>query len=295
MTQVDSGWLTPPALLSAMGRFASEPDVPCNIAFRLGVPQGGKLRGCDDLKDSGTSAMCVVRSPITLCGWDHIAEATRVIRAFPRAWAFGKVDHRAAYKFLPLRPSDAQYAVIALWNPDDENWYGCRPRTQLFGSTASVLHYNCFSRLLTTLLTRLLMIPLLGYFDDFGFYAPLEYAVETLDRVARFCHILRIPLKEEKSAAGPIMTFLGLTGPFPSPDNDMTSSVRLDNAKDQRWARDIGTILVRRSISHATLEALIGRLNFAQTTTFTASIGQCLSPYMQSFTRNATFPACPQR
>ena len=79
-----------------MGRFVAEPDMPCNIAFRFGVPQDGKLRGCDDLKDSGTNAMCVVRSPITLCGWGHIAEATHTIRAFPRSWSFGKVDHRAA-------------------------------------------------------------------------------------------------------------------------------------------------------------------------------------------------------
>ena len=278
MEQVAAGWLTPPALLNAMGRFAHDPDTPCNIAFRFGVPQDGKLRGCEDLKDSGTNAMCVVRSPITLCGWDHIAEAAHLFRSRPQAWAFGKVDHRAAYKFLPLRPSDSTLAVIALWNPDDENWYGCQSRTQLFGSTASVLHYNCFPRLLTTFLTRLLMLPILGYFDDFGFFTLRDSAETTLGHVTRFCRILCITLKEEKSAVGPIMTFLGLTGTFPCPSNDMVLSVCLDDGKTQRWTRSIRDILAARSISHASLEALIGRLNFAQTNTFNRFARGMLKP-----------------
>ena len=140
MTQVVSGRLSPPALSNYKGMFPHEPDVPCNIAFRFGSPKDGKLRGCDDVKGSGDNAMCVVRSPITLFGRGHIAEASHIVRSRPKAWAFGKVDHRAAYKFLPLRPSDSGFAAIALWSPDDENWYGRRPRTQLFGSAASVLH-----------------------------------------------------------------------------------------------------------------------------------------------------------
>ena len=86
------------------------------------------------------------------------------------------MGHIAAYKFLPLRPSDSQFAAIALWNPDGENWYVCFPRAHLFGSTAAVLHYNCFSRLLTALLTRLLTLPIFGHFGDFGFYTLEETA-----------------------------------------------------------------------------------------------------------------------
>ena len=97
------------------------------------------------------------------------------------------------------------------------------------------------------------MLPIFGYFGDFGFYALEESAAQTLERVIRFCRILGIPLTLEKSAVGPIITFLGVTGSFPSPTNDMTLSVRLDSGKAQRWARDIRVILAQRSISHATL------------------------------------------
>ena len=286
MSQVQEGWLTPPEILDTAGNFANDPLTPCNVAFRFGVQQEDKLRGCDDLKDSLTNTACRVASPITLCGWDHIAEASLRLTSAPRDWVFGKVDHRAAYKFLPIREDDSRFAVIALWNPDTEDWFGFRPRTQLFGATASVLHYNCFSRLLTTLLVRLLRLPLFGYFDDFGFFTSKAEASATLLMVLRLCELLRIPLKQEKSEIGQFVTFLGLAGYFPCPANGMSLRISLAPAKAAKWADSILNFLRQRFLPHSALEALIGRLNFAQSTTFNRFARGMLKPlYLMLYSR----------
>ena len=151
LVQVSEGWLTAPEPMDQNRRFQEHPLGQCNIAFRLGVEQADKLRGCDDLKDSLNNTACAVRTPITLPGWDHIAAATRILAGCKCAWSFGKVDHKAAYKALPIKPGDAKYAIIALWGPKRKIWCGFRTRTQLFGSAAAVLHYNSLSRIIASL------------------------------------------------------------------------------------------------------------------------------------------------
>ena len=130
LKQVQEGWLTPPDPLNHNGHFLEHPREECNIAFRLGVEQTDKLRGCDDLKGSLTNTDCTIRTPIALPGWDHIASDTRILADRRCSWSFGKVDHKAAYKALPIRPDDSRYAVIALWGPKRLIWCGCRTRAQ---------------------------------------------------------------------------------------------------------------------------------------------------------------------
>ena len=49
-------------------------------------------------------------------------------------------------------------------------WWAFRPDAQLVGSTASVLHYNVFSRNLISIFSRIFLVPCVAYFDDFGWY-----------------------------------------------------------------------------------------------------------------------------
>ena len=202
MAQVGDGWITDPRVLDSQGNFEAEPDTPIINAYRFGVPQDSKLRGCDDLKDSRTNTACVVQTPISLCSWGHIAESIHLSRHLDHEWAFGKIDIRSAYKFLPIASKDSPLAVVTLWCPCRERRFGFATRTQLFGSTASALHYKCFSHILTTFLTRILLTPTFGYFGDFGFLTPADSASSALKFVVKFCDILGISLKAEKSDAG---------------------------------------------------------------------------------------------
>ena len=135
--QAQEGWPTASRLLDADGNLSEEPDIAITIASRFGLSQEGKLRGRGDLKGPLANTTCVIQTPITLCGWDHIADATHLFRGQQREWAFGEVGRRSAHKF-PICNTDASYAAIALWCPKSEPWFGCAKRTQLFGITAPV-------------------------------------------------------------------------------------------------------------------------------------------------------------
>ena len=288
--QVKRGWVTTPEPLSPEGRFIARPHEECNIAFRFGAQQAGKLRGCDDLRDSLTNTACAVRSPITLPGWDHIAAAARILNTTLCDWSFGKVDHQSAYKALPIRPADINYAVLALWNPLESAWYGSKTRTQLFGSTAAVLHYNCFSRVIASLVCRILAIPMVGYFDDFGFFTRSADEDETMSLVNEFLSLLGVELKVAKSVIGNSNVFLGLSAFFPRPSNGMSLVISLPREKARRWARMIREIIATAHISHATLESLIGRLSFAQTSVFGRFARAMLKPLYAKLFSPRFFP-----
>ena len=268
LSQVAKGWLEHPRPLSATGDFADPPFEEINTAFRFGVRQSGKLRGCDDFKDSLTNRRCRITTPITLPGWGHITSASRILSTRQCAWAFGKVDHEATYKALPLRPADARHAVIALWDNTTKAWFGFKPKTLLFGSAAAVLHYNCLSRLLASLACRILMLPTIGYFGDFGFFAYAPDSAMDMATFSEFCSLLGLSLKMAKSSIGTRNTFLGISAHFPAPTNRMTLTLALTPEKASTWASLIDRFIAEGHISHAQLEALIGRLGFAQTAVF---------------------------
>ena len=96
-----------------------------------------------------------------------------MLNAHDRDLAFFKADHEAAYKQLPLGYSHANLAVIAPRSPVDDQWYGFVSRTLMFGAVSTVLHCNVLSRILSELVSQLLGIPLLCFFDDFGTVIPL--------------------------------------------------------------------------------------------------------------------------
>ena len=74
-----------------------------------------------------------------------------------------KADHADAYKQLPVATKDELAAAVTLKGPVGGEWYGFIPHTQLLGSTAAALHYNCLSRVIASLACRVLKIPRVGY------------------------------------------------------------------------------------------------------------------------------------
>ena len=118
------------------------------------------------------------------------------------------------------------------------------------------------------MICRLLLIPTLGYFGDFGFFARSSGEKEAFAAVTEFLDMLGIELKAEKSVIGATNVFLGLTAFFPRPSNGMSLVISLPREKAHHWARMIQTIIANDTVPHATLESLIGRLSFAQTAVF---------------------------
>ena len=245
MTQVDKGWLGVPAPLDLMGRTRLHDEPDPVVAFRFGVDLIDKIRSCDDLKYSTTNEYCTVWAPIKLPTWGHIGQMTLDVKETNRPWSFSKVGHEAAYKQLPLGPTHAKYATVALRRPTLGAWRAFRPHTLLFGAEAAVTHYNCFSRTLAVLINRIFGIPLMSYFDDLGALTPSEITQLALETIKEFLLILMIFLNGRKTNLGEDLVFLGLLGFPPNPSRRMTLAIVLPQDKKDRWVAAIKTSLTK--------------------------------------------------
>ena len=277
LEQAQAGWMDSPRILNSSGRFGDAPSFPINNAFRFAVVQGAKIRACDDLRASETNRSCKAIAPISLPSWEHVAQISNDLLKSGRGLAFGKADESDAYKKLPLKAPDAFLAVITLQGPDGK-WYVFTPRSQLFGSTAAVVHYNTFPRLLAPLFTRLFGIPLIGFFDDYGFLIFKSVMEESLSTFRQFCSILGIDLSEKKCSVGTTNTFLGLKGVSPSKVNSCSLTISMGPEKSAKWSELIVDYLAKGSIDRKSLDKLIGRFAFALTNIFGKFARSMISP-----------------
>ena len=122
-------------------------------------------------------------------------------------------DHADAYKQL-IREENELAAAATLNTPSGEQWYGFIPRTQFLGPAAAVLHYNCFSRATASLARRVLRMPCVSYFDDFGIIAPSCLVDPALAAFAEPNESLPVAPKKRKSEAGPFPECLASPSAF---------------------------------------------------------------------------------
>ena len=162
----EKGRPNPPRKLNSSGLFIGNARGLRNPTFRSPTQQADKIRLVGDLKHSEVKRYTLVGHPIRLPTWDLLVELC--IRVIPsgRDWPFGKVDHIAAYKNLPPCYGGQQFAPIVVRNPIGNAFYAFRPTAQLFGPTASFLHYIALSRLLVTIAIRVFAIPAIWYCGD---------------------------------------------------------------------------------------------------------------------------------
>ena len=204
LAQEKKGWLEGPFDISVDAVVTrGDSQFRCNPAFRFGVLQGEKLRAVDDLKQSYTNAAAQVLTPINLPTWDHFSSLIKLMTKLAPSLplGFAKADHSDAYKQLPLRPDHRGLAAITLREPSSGRWRCFLPNTQVFGSTTAVLQYNCLSRVIATLARRLLKIPVMGYFDDFGIVDPLSLTKEALQAFTELNRILG-SISESRNQSG---------------------------------------------------------------------------------------------
>jgi hypothetical protein len=183
-----------------------------------------------------------------------------------RAW--GKADHKAAYKQLPLGQESRDFAWIAIQDPVSGKYSLHQAKTLIFGSTVAVLHYNCVSRILASLACRCLGIPCVGYFDDFGFLIPEELGPDALHTFHEFNRILGFLMKESKSEVGNVVEFLGLMAGFPAPLIRDLLELSITKEKSKKWRALIRDLLDLGIIKHGQLDKLVGILAFARTMVF---------------------------
>ena len=142
-----------------------------------------------------------------------------------------KAGHADAYKQLPVTTKDELAAAVTLKDLAGGKWYGFIPRTQLFGSAAAALRYNCLSRVIASLACRILEIPCVGYYDDFGVILPECLVKDGLAVFTSFNKALMIISKDSKSEYGTLLEFLGLTISFRNDGSPTLASLSLPRKK----------------------------------------------------------------
>ena len=210
--------------------------------------QAGEIRAFDDLRHSLTNKGVRVSSPNTLPTWDIIAQQGYAIADQPRDWGIGVNDQESAYKHHPVRPEHADLDAVALRSPADGKLYGFTPRTQLFGSVASVMHYNIFSRVLVVIVNRALGIPAVCYVDDYAFLDPLSLGVASMGAFHQLTDLIAIKIEKRKCKFAQTNNYLGVEGDMPSRAKGMQLSVRLPAEKAKKWTQLVADFLPADSI-----------------------------------------------
>ena len=106
-----------------------------------------------DLENGSTNRAAQVSTPIKLLTQGYFSPAIKSLmaRCLGGRLGFAKAGHSAAYRQLPLAPQQGREAFL--------------PNAQFFGSAASAHQYNCLSRIIASLATRLLKNPTMGYLE----------------------------------------------------------------------------------------------------------------------------------
>ena len=137
--------------------------------------------------------------------------------------------------------------------------------TQLSGSTAAALHYKCLSRVTASLTCRVLKIPRIGYYGDFGIILPESLMKNAFGVFASFNKALIIISKEKKSGYGALTEFLGMVIRFRNDGGSVLASLPLAEEKIQELVKMIEEPAGQNAASLARLQKLAGRLRFTRT------------------------------
>ena len=252
--EAEAGWLSGPFSLEDL------PEGACVPARRFLVKQRTKLRPCDNFRRSMANAASSVTTPVVLPGIDHATWLAQKLIDAGKGAEFAKADHASAYRQLPLDPRHAQYGLIAVREPVSRRIVFFLPRALMFGSTTAVAHYNSVSRVVASLCARIFMIPSLGYFDDFLLVVPRGLAPRALRLFGALNEALGFSLKNEKSAHGSAVEFLGIV--ISSSPSTVTVAISADRRTSLRAeiAQAIESGFLRRDQA----ESLAGKLSFAQ-------------------------------
>jgi len=118
-------------------------------------------------------------------GWLRATSGTRA----PKLRG-GCLDLKSAYKQIYLNKADKQNAVLTVLDPKEDEVRFFISNVLPFGATGSVMAFNRVARALRDLMRKLLMLPVVNYFDDFA-HIDLDEMVDRSQAVMeRFLDIL---------------------------------------------------------------------------------------------------------
>ena len=243
------------------------------IALQLKTDRPGfvrKPRAIDDGRAARINDAALVYTPIRLPSVDtytHILQKFAASRNAPAKTV--KYDHEEAYR--QFRASNEEVVrVIIVEGPDGEMRYFQADRL-LFGEKLSVLHYCAVSQLLCRLVRHYLLIPMIGYVDDFCHPAWQDDTEIMADVLSFLRDILKTKFNELKSEEGASILYLGLVISV-----DMENvSVSISEERRKKLITYLNSHLESRRLTKGDAATLVGRLSFS-TTAFYGRFGRTM-------------------
>ena len=154
------------------GHLGCTPHPRFVIAQGLDADGEPKLRAIDDAKFSGANARTKTEETISLPSYEFALHAAKEFADVGASNGHGRQelhlgleDVAAAYRQCGV--ADTSQSVVAFWSTTAGMVLFCIIWGMLFGSVASVLHWNRCSVLMASAAARLLAAPVVSYFDDF--------------------------------------------------------------------------------------------------------------------------------
>lgn len=195
-------------------------DGPTKIGLRFGDDQADNIRACGYQRRIRGNLYRSAWAPIELLTWGQIAKMCLDRKSSCLEWPFFKADDEAADKQHTMDPARARLAMVALRKPDTVDRAAFPPGGLLFGAASAALRYNCFSRLHAALLGAISGPPFIGYLCDFGALDPSKLAPIALRSFERFCEIVGIQLRVDKTECANSLVLIGLKGIPETPERD---------------------------------------------------------------------------
>ena len=170
--QDGSGWLYGPYSERELDDLFPEGWVPSR---RFGVQQGDRTRAIDDLRASLVNATCTATDKIVLQDIDVVAQTARKFleavasrkQAGQRQLVGRALDLKSAYKQLASAPCDGWASILAVWQPDEQQYRYFRFATLPFGAVHSVTAFNRVAKALRTILLKIVRLVVTSFYDDF--------------------------------------------------------------------------------------------------------------------------------
>ena len=129
------------------------------------------------------------------------------------------------------------------------------------------------------LIMRIVAIPVVAFYDDFGFPIDHEIAIAGLDAFKEVPLLLGVILKlGKKTSIDNVSIYLGLKGTSPSPSNSMRLFIALSEDRITHIIALLDEAIKAKSISHNSSGRLVGKLFFAQTALYNRFARSTIQP-----------------
>jgi hypothetical protein len=268
MKELDLRWLDGPYTLDEMNTRYPAGWVGSR---RFAIFQGCKWRVIDDFTESFVNASYELREHVDLLGVEEcLALGCQLLKAMGgSAQLVGRtLDLKSAYRQLPVADSSGWCSVLAVFIDGRVKYY--QQRALPFGSVASVVAFNRFSRFLWRCAVQLGKIPLTNYVDDFPMVDLKIHAASswlTFESMLMLTGVSYATEEKKRKAFAEVFGFLGV-------EMDLSSTlegvivVRNTESRVKELTEAIDAIMKADAMKPAVARSLVGRLTFAERQVF---------------------------